>query len=335
MQLSQYTGFILALAAGGVIGSVLVPLKLTKGWAWENSWLIFSACAYLLAPWIVAIWTVPQLAVVYSQTQVSILIGTVLLGFGWGLAVVFAGLAFDLVGISISTVLLYGSSVAIGSMGALFLLEPSKIITPDGLEILFWDLILTGGIVLCARGSSLRGAPTPRGRTRLRRGIALSLIAGVLSTLFNLVLAYGAPIEQRAIALGTKPNLASNAIWSLAVSAGSLPSLLWCSHLLRRNHSWRCYAQSGLARNLLWCIAMGAAWMGGTVLYGAATTEVGRFGTAMAWPVYLSAVILTGNGWGVVFGEWSDAPRRALNRMWAGIALQILSIIFLSTIRIR
>jgi L-rhamnose-H+ transport protein len=331
MGLSKWTGLILALGAGGVIGSVLVPLKLVKGWAWENSWFIFAASAYLFAPWIVAFSSVPHLSSVYAQTHASILIVTVLLGFGWGFAVVLLGLAFELVGLSISTVLLYGSSVALGSMGALFLVDPGKIFTKGGLEILLWDLVLLGGVALCARGSSLREAPTPRDHARLRRGIALSLFAGILSTLFNLVLAYGAPIQQRAITLGANPNFASNAIWSLAVSAGSLPSLLWCSYLLRRNGSWRRYGQPGLLRNLLWCIGMAAGWITGTVLYGAAATQMGRFGTAVAWPVYLSAVILTGNAWGLMFGEWAGAPRRALNWLWAGIALQVLSIILLST----
>jgi L-rhamnose-H+ transport protein len=334
MGVSEWTGLILALGAGVIIGSVLVPLKFVKGWAWENSWLIFSACAYLLSPWVVAICTVPRLPSVYSQTHIPTLVGTLVLGCCWGLAVVLLGLAFDLVGLSISTVLLYGSSVALGSLGALVLVEPAKILSSGGLEVLLWDFVLVGGVVLCARGSALRGAPTTRDRLRIRRGIAISILAGIFSTFFNLALAYGAPIEQRAIALGANPNFAANAIWSLAVSAGSLPSLIWCSYLLRRNNSWRLYRQPKLLRNWLWCISMGVAWICGTVLYGASATQLGRFGAAVAWPIQLSAVIMTGNAWGLAFGEWAGAPRRALNWLWGGVALQILSIVLLSTVRV-
>jgi L-rhamnose-H+ transport protein len=328
-----WAGISIALGAGVVIGSVLMPFKLVKGWAWENGWFVFSISAYLLAPWIVAAWTIPHLFLVYQRSTPGMLAGTALLGFGWGLAVVLVGIALDMVGLSISTVLLYGMSVAFGSLGALFLVDSQKIFSPDGTKILLWNFVLLAGVALCARGSSLREPPNFHDRPRLRRGIALSILAGALSTLFNLVLAFGRPLQQTAIALGAPPHLASNVIWSLAVSAGSLPSILWCIYLLARNRSWSRFRATASVRNSIWCVLMGIAWITGTVLYGVATLRMGDLGTVVAWPIYLCAVILTGTVWGFLFGEWKSAPRRALNWLYGGIALQIMSVVLLSSIR--
>jgi hypothetical protein len=167
-------------------------------------------------------------------------------------------------------------------------------------------------------------------RSRTRLGIVCSLLAGVLSTLFNIVLANGEPIRHQAIALGADPNLASNAIWSLAVSAGSLPSLVWCVYLVTRGSTWNLYRKPHSAANFLICAAMGGLWITGTVLYGVSSARMGRLGPAISWPIFMSSIIITGNLWGWAWGEWSGASPRSVKFLWAGIAVQILGIVLLS-----
>jgi L-rhamnose-H+ transport protein len=330
MQIEGWTGMAIVLIAGAIMGSVLVPVKLVRKWAWENTWLVFAACAYLISPWLVAYLTIPKLAAVYEHTGSTVTIVTCFLGLGWGFAVVLLGIAVDMVGLSISSALLYGSSVAFGSLGALCLIDPSKLLTAGGLRICSWDLVLLVGVLCCAQAGRQRDPPATHNRIRARRGVTISLIAGVLSTLFNIVLAYGEPIRKSAIALGANPNLAANAIWSLAVSCGSLPSIVWSIRLLNRNSHWRLFRGAESGKNLSMSVGMGAAWIIGTVLYGVAATRLGRFGAAIGWPVYMSAIILTGIAWGWLLGEWKTAPRLSIRLLWAGVAAQILGIALLS-----
>jgi L-rhamnose-H+ transport protein len=278
---------------------------------------------------------------VYRLAGRNITLETFFLGMAWGFAVVLAGKSLDLVGYSLSTALLYGSSVALGSLGALFLIDRSKLFSPAGLRIFLWDVVLLVGVGLCAQAGRLReqavdkfrplyvGQAAPD-RSRTRLGIVCSLLAGVLSTLFNIVLANGEPIRHQAIALGADPNLASNAIWSLAVSAGSLPSLVWCIYLVTRGSSWDLYRKPHSGANLLICAGMGLMWITGTVLYGVSSARMGRLGPAISWPIYMSAIIITGNLWGWAFGEWRGASPRSVKLLWGGIAVQILGIILLS-----
>ena len=220
-------------------------VQLVKGWAWRRFGRNRDMRLNLPAPWIVAAGQIPHLFLVYQRSSSGMLAGTALLGLGWGLAVVLIGIALDMVGLSISTVLLYGMSVAFGlpSCWALILVDSQKIFSSDGVKIVLWNFVLLAGVALCAKGSSLKEPSNLRDRSRLRRGIALSM-AGALSTLFNLVLAFGRPLQQTAIALGAPRHLASNVIWALAVSAGSLPSIVWCIYLLTRNRSWSRFRES-------------------------------------------------------------------------------------------
>lgn len=330
MEKEAWTGITCALAAGAIIGSVLVPMKYVRNWAWENIWLLFSVCAYLLSPWIVALFSIPHLGSVYADAGVRVGLVTCLLGAGWGFAVVLFGLAVDLAGLSVATALLYGSSVAIGSLGALCLVNRAKLFSEAGLKIFLWDLILLAGVWFCARAGRERepAATTRRGRNSI--GVSISLIAGVLSTLFNIVLAYGDPIRRQAIVAGADPNLATNAIWALAVSAGSLPSIFWSLFLLRRNSNWRLYCRSRSGMNILFCIGMAVLWIIGTVLYGSATTRLGPLGTVIGWPVYISAVIISGISWGWCLGEWGGASKRSVKLLWTGVGVQVLAIVLLS-----
>jgi L-rhamnose-H+ transport protein len=325
-----WSGLIVALLAGIVMGSVLVPMKLVKNWAFENTWLVYSVCAYLASPWIVAFFTIPHLASVYQHSGLRVSLITFFLGTGWGLAVVLFGIAVDMVGLSISTALLFGSSVALGSVGALCLVDASKLRTPEGLRIVAWDLVLLLGVLICAQAGRTRDHGSTLHGKRTRQGVTIALVAGILSTLFNIVLAYGAPIREQAIAFGADRNLAANAIWSLAVTGGSLPSIFWSLHLLRRNTRWGLYREPSSGKNAVMCVGMGAAWILGTVLYGAATARLGKFGTALGWPIYMSATILVGILWGWGLGEWKGAPRRSIQLLWAGVGTQILSIVLLS-----
>jgi L-rhamnose-H+ transport protein len=335
------SGPALSLLAGVVAGSTLAPIKRIKNWPWESWFLVFAVCAYLFSPWIVAAFSIPHLPSVYRLAGRNITLETFLLGIAWGFAIVLSGKALDLIGYSMNTALMCGASVALGSLGALFLIDRSKLFSAAGLRILIWDTVLLVGVALCAQAGRLRepareefrpvyfGQLVPN-RVRTRLGISFSLLAGLLSTLLNIVLANGEAIRHQAIVLGADPNLAANAIWSLAVSAGSLPSIVWCAYRVTRKSNWSLYRKPHSGANFLLCMTMGGLWITGTVLYGVSSARLGRLGPAISWPLYLTSLIITGNVWGWIWSEWGGASPRSVKLLWGGVAVQILGIVLLS-----
>src|SRR5713226_4072276 len=95
------SGWLLVLAAGLCQGSFMAPMKLTWGWKWENSWLIFACTAYLICPWLFVAMAAGNPFPIYGAAS-SGRIGMVMaMGLLWGLGALTFGLGVDALGLSI------------------------------------------------------------------------------------------------------------------------------------------------------------------------------------------------------------------------------------------
>lgn len=309
-------------------------MKFTSHWKFENTWLTFSVIAYLILPWIVAAATVPDLWAVYSDAGMNACVLTAIFGFGWGLAVVLNGIGVAMVGLSLASAILMGSSIALGSILALIAQDARQVLTGPGLTITALGLLMLAGVMLCARAGQLRDRDVAKSEVegrRTSRGILICFAAGILSTLFNVALAYGGAISQAATKHGASTFSSANAIWGLAVSVGSLPSIVLCVFYLSRNGTWRLF-RSDSKRSFLLCVLMAGLWISGAVTYGAMSNELGKFGPALGWPIYMSAIILSSNICGLLTGEWRGAVGAPVRYMLSGVGLQLVAILALSNV---
>ena len=64
-------GLLLLVLAGGMNGSFTLPMKFTRQWAWENTWLVWTLFALGLFPPLLTFSTVPVLGQVYAQAGVG------------------------------------------------------------------------------------------------------------------------------------------------------------------------------------------------------------------------------------------------------------------------
>ena len=327
-------GIGLTLLGGAIGSSTLMPSKYIRHWNWENMWLLYSIFAYLLFPWLNVIVTVPHVLDIYRSTDTKTLVLTALLGVAWGVGVVFYGIALDLVGLSISSGIHLGMSVAFGSIIPLFLIDGLSVFSGAGVRILFGVGIMVAGVLLCARAGWLRERdnPVPEGLKQHRRsmaGITIAFFGGIFSSLLNVAFTVGLPIAHRAVEFGASPVHAPNAIWALCVSCGSIPSIAYCALKLSKNRSWDIYIGTPVARNSLFCLFMGIFFIVSTITYGAAAETLGMLGPVIGWPIYMSALILGNNFWGWQTGEWREATGRPILTILSGIALQVTAMVFL------
>ena len=326
------TGLSIVLAAGAIGSATLLPMKFVRRWQWENSWLVFALCGYLLFPLIMAWMTVPHLADVYANAGGATLSKVALFGFGWGLSVVLLGLAVAAAGLAVSNAIILGCSISLGSIVPLAIYDSEKLFTSDGLRLVTANVLLLGGVILCATAGYLRDRRSAdvADRIQLRGGgLALCFVAGILTPLLNFALAAGAPITELARSAGAESHQAANAVWGLAVSVGALPSISYCAILLCRNCSWNRFIQPMSFGNSVLCIFMGALFIASTIGYGFGAVEMGQLGPAIGWPVYVSSLLIGNAFWGWLTNEWIGASRQAIMAMIVGIALQVLGILFL------
>ena len=168
------SGLSLLLVAGIANASFALPMKFTRRWAWENTWLVFAVFALLILPTVVTLATVPNLVQVYAGILPMILI-VAAFGAGWGVAQVLFGLSVDLLGIALTFSIVLGISAAVGSMIPLIQLHPQKVFSGGGLGVMTGISLVILGVVICAIAGRRREAAfgQPAGVEKLRRRVGL------------------------------------------------------------------------------------------------------------------------------------------------------------------
>jgi L-rhamnose-H+ transport protein len=166
------------------------------------------------------------------------------------------------------------------------------------------------------------------------QGLTLATLSGLLAAFMNFGVAYGGPLERSAIAHGANASMAVNIVWWPLLAAGAVPNVVYCAYLLNRNKSYPRFSAAGTGTYWLLALLMAALWLGSTMLYGVASHELGQLGPVVGWPLFMSVIVLSANGLGVLSGEWKGAGRAAVRTQSAGIVFLVLAVIALSRARL-
>src|ERR1039458_8498383 len=153
-------GIMLLILAGAMNGSFTLPMKFTRKWAWENTWLAWTIFALCIFPPLLAFLTVPSLGQVYSDAgsgPIAIAAGC---GAGWGVSQVFFGLAVDAVGIALAFSVILGISAAVGALIPLF--AASTAFTSQGIAVMGGVALVIVGVLVCAKAGRAREAALGR-----------------------------------------------------------------------------------------------------------------------------------------------------------------------------
>lgn len=322
---------MLALGAGVLNGSFATPTRFMNRWKWENVWALWASLALFVLPWAVAFITVPHLLAIYQTMEVRhALLLVVAFGAGYGIAAICFGLGVEAIGIALNFAIALGTATVVGSAIPLLWFHSASIFTREGFVIEAGIALITVGIIFCgiAGRSKERGQAKPLDEAKRRpsfaKGLALAIVAGAGSAFQNFGLAFGVPLLHRAAELGTEQSYQANVIWAPLLTATFVLYLIFCGRLWKKNRSWNLFFAPHTARYWLFGFLMGALWFSSIVAYGAAAARMADMGPVLGWPLFMSAIILTSNVWGLAVGEWKGAARSSLITMFAGLAGLIL-----------
>ena len=328
-------GFLFLVVAGLMNAAFAVPMKYTRRWAWENTWMVWTVFALVLLPAVATFVTVPHLAAVYGASSGTLLWHVVLFGAGWGLAQVFFGIAVDAIGIALTFSLVLGTSAAMGALIPMLMLHSDRMHTAEGHLLLAGIAMLLVGVAVCAVAGRLRNKPSAATDSAPRRnptpGLILAILCGALASFQNFGLAFGSPLVSIAVEHGAKQASASNAVWLPLLLAGAIPNLLYCAYLLRKNSTGGKFGDGGPGHWFL-AFVMGAFWLGSLLLYGAAVPRLGALGPVLGWPLYMSLIVVAASLLGIATGEWKKSGRSPLIIQLAGVAILIVAIVILARV---
>lgn len=324
-----------ALIAGLLNGSFVVPMKRMSRWKWENTWLVYSVVSLLIVPWAFAWITVPHLGHLLSIASPAIVLKVLLFGFGWGIGSVLFGLGVTMLGLGLGYGIILGIIATVGSLLPFVILHPGRIWTPQGYALFAGMSLVIAGIGFCASAGRMRerskASEAGSRRPAFVVGLIICILAGVFSAMLNFGFAFGAPMQQQAIAAGIPPAMAANGLWAVILTAGFVANGAYSAYLLTKNWTWHLFAPAS-ASVAYWLggSLMGVLCFGSFVVYGMGAIALGPLGAIIGWPLLMSMSLMTANAWGYLTGEWRSASRRSYLYSLGGVAVLIVAIVVIS-----
>lgn len=333
-------GIVLAVAAGIMNGTFTLPMRYLGQWSWENVWGLFILVSCILMPVIFALATVNHLDAALSEAPRGAITLALVTGFAWGFGAIMFGQGISAIGISMGNTLVLALSASLGSLLPMFILAPERLVQPQGRAIILGTAVAIAGIALCGYAGVLRERSQKNKEDEVRGGMVgkarpfwigllLCAGAGLLSAVFNIGYSSAQEVAEAARRVGNSAFAGSNLIWLLMLTAGAVANLAFCAYLFRKNRSWPKYHQKRTQKLYVLTILMGLLWGGNTFAYGAAAPRLGKLGSAIGWPITLTAGLLTANLCGILAGEWKLSQTFERAWMTAGLFILLAAIVIL------
>ncbi|AJP70883.1 L-rhamnose/proton symporter RhaT [Sphingomonas hengshuiensis] len=340
-------GVVFHWLGGLASASFYVPYKGVKRWNWEIYWLTGGIVSWLIAPWFFASIQTRDLLGVLGRASTPTLVWPVIFGMLWGFGGLTYGLTMRYLGLSLGMAVVLGLCTVFGT-----LIPPifqgdfgAKLLDTTSGNIIFLGLFVTllGIVVVAMAGARKDRALSSAEKAEaiaefdFKKGIAVAVFSGIMSSCFAFGLAAGEPIKALSAAAGTGPLWTGLPVLCLVMFGGLLTNAGWCAWLIARNRSagqWLGRGAEGgtggtpLLANFLLCAVAGAAWYFQFFFYTMGESQMGQFGFS-SWTLHMASIIIFGTLWGFAFREWRRAAGGVKAMVWGGVALLILATVII------
>lgn len=330
---------LLIIAIGAFCqSSCYVPINKIKQWNWESYWIVQGVFAWLVLPLLGALLAVPEghsLCELFTSGNAFNIGMTVLFGVLWGVGGLTFGLSMRYLGVALGQSVSLGTCAGLGTvMGPVML----NVFYPEAHHLDKLTFSVIAGVVVTLVGIAVIGVAGNMKAQSLSdeekrqavkdfnfpKGIAIALLAGLMSACFNVGLEFGSAVhfEQSADMFKTLPAT------MLVTLGGFLTNAVYCFYQNTRNHTWGDYRRLDvLGGNVMFCLLAGALWysqffglaLGKGFLVSSPVLVTFSFCILMALNVVFS------NVWGIILKEWKGCSPKTIAVLLVGIVILIVS----------
>ena len=334
-------GIGLLIIAIGSFGqsSSYVPINKIRDWSWESFWLVQGIFAWLVFPYLGAMLAVPEGSTLLELWCSPGSLGAVIYGMLWGVGGLTFGLSMRYLGVAL------GQSIALGTcagFGTLFpaLFGGTNLFEGTGLILLTGVCITLAGIAVIGYAGSLRARNMSEEEKKaavkdfaLTKGLAVALLAGVMSACFNLGLESGNEVLAKAREAGASDLFALNPVILLVTLGGFCTNAVYCIFQNVKNGTGKDYfSVSGgtLLNNVLFCALAGVLWYSQFFGLGMGKSYFSDSPVMLAfsWSILMSLNVIFSNVWGILLKEWKGVDRRTIVVLITGMCILILSLLY-------
>ena len=330
---------LLIIAIGSFCqSSSYVPIKKVRDWSWESFWLVQGVFAWLVFPFLGALLAVPaghSLCELFTADNSFRIWMTILFGALWGVGGLTFGLSMRYLGVALGQSISLGTCAGLGTiLGPVML----NIFFPEGHYLAQLTAAVIIGVVVTLVGICIIGiAGGMKSKSmseeekkeavkdfNFPKGIAIALLAGVMSGCFNVGLEFGSTITFAASAEIYRTLPAT----CLVTLGGFVTNAVYCLYQNSRNRTFGDYGKVSLyANNILFCCLAGALWysqffglsLGKGYLAGSPTL------LTFSWCILMALNVTFSNVWGIILNEWKGTTSATRAVLLIGIVVLIVS----------
>jgi len=324
-------------AIGGIsAASCYLPNTQTKKWSWGTFWLAQALFAWVIMPLLIGWLTVPGFFQILIDAPAKPFWTAFLLGAAYGFGGMSFGKAINHIGYSLTYTLAIGISAVLGTIFPMLIFGGlGDFFTKPGGGIVLSGMILSIiGVIICGwagfrKEKDLKQSNIGKAGFNMIVGLFLTIVAGVLSGVFNLSLEYGQPIADMAAQNGAG-HFEGNAKQVISTSGCFVVNLIWFLIAGLRNGTLKEFLpQNGLSgntifRNWLWSAFAGTLWAMQFFFYGLGHVKMGNFQFS-SWVLHLSMLIFFSYIVGVLMKEWKSVKLQTNIILIAGLLILIAS----------
>ncbi|TXE07033.1 rhamnose:proton symporter [Seonamhaeicola algicola] len=332
-------------AVGGIAASTCyVPFQKVKKWSWDSYWIVQASFAWFIFPFLIGFLTVPNLMDVFKEATNEVLINATLLGSVYGFGGMCFGFAIRHIGYSLTYTISIGISAILGTIVPLIMHGTlvEKFNAPGGYIIFLGMFLALIGIIISGIAGYRKEKDLKNNNVNnaepltfnMKKGLILTLIAGVLSAVFGISLEVGAPVAEIANKYGAG-NFEGNANLILSTGGAFITNFIWFTIVGLKNNtlkeviSVKNIGKKNYTLNLGMSILSGALWYGQFFFYGIGHVQMGNFKFA-SWVLHMSMLIFFSYIVGIVLKEWKQVTKRTYFTLVFALIILVISFIVIA-----
>ncbi|MFR9650847.1 MAG: L-rhamnose/proton symporter RhaT [Rikenellaceae bacterium] len=340
MQSNPILGTAIHAIGGASAACCYLPFEKIKKWSYESFWIVQAMFAWLIVPIIVGFCTVPDLWEIYQNAPTQAIVLPIVLGALYG----FGGMAFGFcireIGYSLTYTFSIGISAIVGTVVPLLLTDSLVAkFTQSGGDIFFLGMFISFvGLLICAfagyrkeRDLAAKGDTTTH--FNIRKGLVLTIFAGVLSGIFGVALFYAQPVADMAAATGAG-HYQANAAQILPSLGCLVTNLIWFIVKSKKQGTLNELVPSkqqgkGYSLNFLLSAAAGSMWYLQFLFLGMANVYMGEFEFA-GWGLHMFMLIFFSFIIGLMMKEWRGTTKTTFSLLITALIILMISFVVMT-----
>ncbi|MBZ5565270.1 MAG: hypothetical protein LAP13_22975 [Acidobacteriia bacterium] len=331
--MSIIIGSLICLLGGVGVGSFLFPLKFSRTWKWENSWLVGAFFMYVLFPAATLLLVIPQFGEIYARTPLKDLAMIYLFGLVQGTGSLIFTYGTTVMGLALGYSLMIGCIALFGLLVPLFGAHLDRITKLDGMTLLIGCAILILGIGLSGWAGWEREAvkkESGTGAAQKKLNIPLLVVvvlwSGLANAMFYFTFEFQQSMKSLALTQYHVPLYAWGFLNTLPFFLGmfTINLVLTAAKMVKDKTLRNYWAGSGLGREYLLAALIGILWyVGQGIGYTAGQSILGPLGVAVGAALLMGTIIVVSNILGVRTGEWKGVARATMRKLYMAIVLLV------------